>query len=106
MNKPRGYLYLEYHRQEDAEAVHRDLTNNPLFLFGRQVRVDYAAPLAKVKVDRLVETASDQLSDRCLYVTRFPDHLLRDPASLMSGLSSQFGDIIDLRIRKYYYYQD
>ena len=99
-NKPRGYLYLEYHRQEDAEAVHQDLINNPLFLFGRKVRVDYAAPLSTVKAKRIADLPPDQLSDRCLYITGFAGHLLRDSASLMNRLSSQFGDIVDLRIRK------
>lgn len=93
--RPRGYMYLEYHRQEDADALHQDLKRDPLILFGRQVRIDYADPSAKKKSAK--ESKSRGFSDRTVYISPVPYELTANPLELEERLS-QHGKLIDLRI--------
>lgn len=83
-------MYLEYHRQEDADALYNDLQLNPLFLFGRRVTVDYAETVPKSKF---------QIADATLFIGGINPSLLEDPWTLWETFC-EFSPPIDIRIRE------
>lgn len=86
----RGSMFLEYYRQEDADALFDDLQLNPLFLFGRRVIVDYEA---------LMPESRKHVVDSCIQLRGVDDALFEDPWALWETIY-EIAPPIDLRPSK------
>ncbi|KAG8806018.1 hypothetical protein FRC18_006336 [Serendipita sp. 400] len=90
---PRGCMWIQYTRQQDADAAHRELNANPLVLYGRPTRVDYASPRVQS------ELSKERRAENSVCIHRLQLDLAQDPFTLSKMLET-FGEVIDIRVRK------
>jgi RNA recognition motif-containing protein len=93
---PRGFMFLDFLLQEDADRCLQELTKRPLFLFGRRLRVNYAPPLLRPnRPSRQLDDA--RRNPTTVFLCYLPDQLHMNSWALLDAVSF-FGEIVDLRI--------
>jgi hypothetical protein len=84
-------MWLEYYRQEDADALFDDLQLNPLFLFGRRITVEYEAHIPESRI---------RVAESTIQLKHVDDALHEDPWTLWEELSA-IAPPVDIRIGKF-----
>ncbi|KAG8810559.1 hypothetical protein FRC17_002883 [Serendipita sp. 399] len=90
---PRGCMWIEYQKQPSADAAYRDLMANPLILYGRPTKVDYAEP-------RQVREGSQMLRSTNSVCIRGVEPRIAQDRLTLSRMLETFGDVVDIRIRE------
>ncbi|PVF92086.1 hypothetical protein CPB86DRAFT_830228 [Serendipita vermifera] len=94
-DKPRGGVYLQYRTPEEATKAFIALHRDPIYLFNRQIRVEFVAPS---ETERIGSPSYPILEDT-VFLRGINPATIRDRWALFEQLS-QYGEIADLRVAR------